>query len=271
MERKFIGAGLLSGLIAGLIAYTFARIFIEPQVAKAIDYEEVRSHAEETLSGEHAHEHELFTRSVQENIGAGIGTVVFALAIGALFAVVFTVAWAYVGRRRPSTDPRAVAAALSGIAFVAVIAIPFFVYPPNPPAVGEEDTIGSRSGSFLTITLVSIALAIVGVLLATALSARIGAWWAGIVGTVVYLIGVTITAALLPEFKEVPGPVMDGDTIVAPGFPGQVVADFRVYAIANQVLLWAVLTVVFIGLLGLMMRRTRSVAAAAESVERIST
>ncbi|MCF8590317.1 CbtA family protein [Gordonia liuliyuniae] len=266
MERKFIGAGLLSGLVAGLIAYAYARIFIEPQVAKAIDYEGVRSDAEAMLSGEHEHEHELFTRSVQENIGAGIGTVVFALAIGALFAVAFTVAWAYVGRRRPSTDPRALAAALAGVAFVAVIAVPFFVYPPNPPAVGEEDTIGSRSSSYLTITIVSIVLAIVGVLVATSLSSRIGAWWSSIVGAVVYLVGVSITASLLPEFSEVPGPVMDGDRIVAPGFPGQVVADFRVYAIANQVLLWVVLTTVFIGLLGLMMRRTRSTVAAAERV-----
>lgn len=269
MERRFIGAGLLSGLIAGVIAFAYARVFIEPQVAKAIDYEGVRSEAESMLSGEHEHEHELFTRSVQENIGAGIGTVVFAVAIGALFAVAFTVAWAYVGRRRPSTDPRALAAALSGVAFVAVIAVPFFVYPPNPPAVGEEDTIGSRSGSFLTITLVSIVLAVVGVLIATTLSARIGGWWASVVGAAVYLIGATITASLLPEFAEVPGPVMDGDTIVAPGFPGQVVADFRVYAIANQVLLWTVLTVVFIGLIGLMMRRTRAAAAAAEPVQRI--
>lgn len=270
MERRFIGAGVLSGLIAGLIAFVFARVFVEPQVAKAIDYEEVRSHAESALSGEHAHEHELFTRSVQENIGAGVGTVVFAVAIGALFAVVFTVAWAYVGRRRPATDPRALAAALAGIAFVAVIAVPFFVYPPNPPAVGEEDTIGSRSGAFLTITIVSIVLAIVGVLVATALAARIGAWWAAVVGTIGYLTGATITAALLPDFAEVPGPVMDGSRIVAPGFPGQVVADFRVYAIADQVVLWTVLTAVFVGLLGVMMRRARSTPASAESIERTS-
>ncbi len=47
MEKKFIGAGLLSGLVAGIVAYVFARIFIEPQVAKAIDYEDGRSEAEE--------------------------------------------------------------------------------------------------------------------------------------------------------------------------------------------------------------------------------
>ncbi|GAA4673943.1 CbtA family protein [Gordonia humi] len=270
MERKFIGAGLLAGLIAGIVSYIFARIFIEPQVAKAIDYEDVRSDAEAMLSGDHAHEHELFSRSVQEGIGAGIGTLVFALAIGALFAVAFTVTWAYVGRSRPDADPRTTAVVLGAISFVAVIAIPFFVYPPNPPAVGEEDTIGSRSSSFLTITIVSIVLAIVGVLIARSASSKIGGWWAAVAGAVVYLIGVTVAAALLPEFKEVPGPVMDGDTIVAPGFPGQVVADFRIYAVANQVLLWTVLITVFVGLLGVMMRRTRNAVEAAGSVEKLS-
>ncbi len=49
MEKKFIGAGLLSGLIAGIVAFVFARLFIEPQVAKAIDYEGGRSEAEEAI------------------------------------------------------------------------------------------------------------------------------------------------------------------------------------------------------------------------------
>jgi len=259
MERKFIGAGLLSGLIAGIVAFIYARIYIEPQVAKAIDYEDVRSHAEEKLAGETGgHEHgEVFTRSVQENIGAGIGTVVFALCIGAFFAVAFTVLWGYVGRRWASADPRLVATALGLIGFVAVIGVPFFVYPPNPPAVGEEDTIGSRSSSFLTITLVSVVLAVIAVVIAMYLWDRLGGIVSGIAGTVVFLIGVTITAALLPEFKEIPGPVEAADgTIVAPGFPGQVVADFRVYAIANQALLWIVLVTVFCLCLTLIAKRS---------------
>lgn len=265
MERNFIGAGVLSGLVAGIVSFIFARIFIEPQVAKAIDYEDVRSHAESELAGgAHDHGHELFSRSVQENVGAGVGTIVFAVAVGALFAVAFTVAWAILGRRRPETDPRTLAASLGGVAFVAVIGVPFFVYPPNPPAVGEEDTIGARSGAYLTLTLVSIVLAIGAVVLAVWLSDRIGVLRAGVSSTVAYLIGVTITSALLPTFQEVPGPVMDGDRIVAPGFPGQVIADYRVYAIANQVVLWTVLTVVFVGIIGLMMRRA---AASAQRVE----
>ncbi len=262
MERKFVGAGLLSGLVAGIIAFIYARLFIEPQVAKAIDYEEYRANAEEQLahaSGEvheHGHEHgELFTRSVQENIGAGVGTVVFALCVGAFFAVAFTFLWAYVGRRWPNADPRAVAGVLGLIGFVAVIGVPFFVYPPNPPAVGEEDSIGSRSASYLTITVVSLVVMVLAVWLTMRLWERLGGLAASIVSGIGYLIAMTITAALLPTFAEVPGPVEADGVIYGAGFPGQVIADYRVYAIANQVVLWTILVAVFALILGAMMRR----------------
>ncbi|WAC54807.1 CbtA family protein [Gordonia sp. SL306] len=257
MEKKFIGAGLLSGLIAGIVAYVFARLFIEPQVAAAIDYEEGRSHAEEMLAGDHgAHEHgEVFTRSIQENIGAGVGTVVFAVCMGAFFAVAFTILWAYIGRHFPATDPRMVAAALGVIGFVAVFGVPFFAYPANPPAVGNDDTIGARSGAFLTITLLSLAFAIAAVVLALWLRPRLGGLLSGVAATVGYLVAVTITVAVLPEFDEVPGPVAnDSGQIMFPGFPGDVIGDFRVYTIANQVVLWTVLTVVFAVILGRLAR-----------------
>ncbi|WP_440712179.1 CbtA family protein [Gordonia sp. FQ] len=260
MERKFVGAGLLSGLIAGIITFIYARIFIEPQVEKAIDYEEYRSHAEEKMNvalggaPEHGHEHEVFTRTIQENVGAGIGTVIFALCMGAFFAVAFTFLWAYVGRRWASVDPRLVAGALGVLGWVAVIGVPFFVYPPNPPAVGDEDTIGARSGSYLTITAVSVVAMILAVWVTFALWDRFGGLISGIFSGIGFLIVVTIAAALLPTFKEIPGPVEHDGTIFGAGFPGQVVADFRVYAIANQVILWSVLVLVFCLILGRMLR-----------------
>ncbi|WP_298441707.1 CbtA family protein [Gordonia sp. (in: high G+C Gram-positive bacteria)] len=260
MERKFVGAGLLSGLIAGIITFIYARIFIEPQVEKAIDYEEYRSHAEEKMNvalggaPEHGHEHEVFTRTIQENVGAGIGTVIFALCMGAFFAVAFTFLWAYVGRRWASVDPRLVAGALGVLGWVAVIGVPFFVYPPNPPAVGDEDTIGARSGSYLTITAVSVVAMVLAVWVTFALWDRFGGLISGIFSGIGFLIVVTIAAALLPTFKEIPGPVEHDGTIFGAGFPGQVVADFRVYAIANQVILWSVLVLVFCLILGRMLR-----------------
>ncbi|MEZ5212687.1 CbtA family protein [Gordonia sp. PP30] len=260
MERKFVGAGLLSGLIAGIITFIYARIFIEPQVEKAIDYEEYRSHAEEKMNvalggaPEHGHEHEVFTRTIQENVGAGIGTVIFALCMGAFFAVAFTFLWAYVGRRWASVDPRLVAGALGVLGWVAVIGVPFFVYPPNPPAVGDEDTIGARSGSYLTITAVSVVAMVLAVWVTFALWDRFGGLISGIFSGIGFLIVVTIAAALLPTFKEIPGPVEHDGTIFGAGFPGQVVADFRVCAIANQVILWSVLVLVFCLILGRMLR-----------------
>ena len=72
---------------------------------------------------------------------------------------------------------------------------------------------------------------------------------------------VTITIALLPEFHEVPTELRNEQgVIVAPGFPADVVGDFRVYVIANQVILWTVLTVVFALILGYLARpRSRSI------------
>ncbi|MYR06179.1 hypothetical protein GTV32_07570 [Gordonia sp. SID5947] len=261
MEKRFIGAGLLSGLIAGIVAFVFARLFIEPQVAEAIDYEEGRSHAEEMVAGEHgAHEHgEVFARSIQENVGAGVGTVVFAVCMGAFFAVAFTILWAYLGRHHPGTDPRMVAAALGLIGFVAVFGVPFFAYPANPPAVGDDDTIGARSGAFLTITLLSLAFAIAAVVFALWLRPRLGGLRSAVAAAVGYLVAVGITIALLPEFHEVPGPVTDdAGQLTFPGFPGDVIADFRIYTIADQVVLWSVLTVVFALILGRLARPSRA-------------
>ncbi|QKT06750.1 CbtA family protein [Gordonia sp. X0973] len=252
MERRIIGAGLFAGLIAGIVSYVFARIFIEPQVGKAIAYEEGHGAAEEAMNaamGHGGHDHgdvEVFTRSVQENIGAGVGTVVFGLAMGAFFAVAFVVLWAYIGRRWPSTDPRAVAGVLGLLGFVAAFGVPFFVYPANPPAVGDPDTIGARSGSFLTITLVSVIAMIIAVVVALHLRERLSGLGAAVVSGIGYLVVIGIAKALLPQFHEIPEPLKnDQGTIVYPGFPAEVVGLFRVYVVANQVVLWTVLTLVF--------------------------
>ncbi|MEE3848815.1 CbtA family protein [Gordonia sp. LSe1-13] len=273
MEKKFIGAGLLSGLIAGIVAFIFARLFIEPQVAKAIDYEGGRSEAEEALEmaahGGHTHGEggEVFTRSVQENIGAGVGTIVFAVCMGAFFAVAFTVLWAYLGRRYPATDPRMVSAALGVIGFVVMFGVPFFAYPANPPAVGDDDSIGARSGAFLTLTLLSVAFAVAAVILALWLRPRLGGLLSAVAGAAGYLVAVTITVALLPEFHEVPGPVTNGaGEIVFPGFPGDVIGDFRIYTIASQVILWTVLALVFALILGRLAGSTDSTKSVDDKV-----
>ncbi|MBD0863801.1 CbtA family protein [Gordonia sp. zg691] len=277
MEKKFIGAGLLAGLIAGIISFVFARIHLEPVVADAIDYEGARSEAEEALAhaaGPGGHSHgdggEVFTRAMQENLGAGVGNLVFALCMGAFFAVAFTVLWSYLGNRYPATDPRGVAGALGAIGFVAVFGVPFFAYPANPPAVGDDDTIGDRTGAFLTISVVSVILAIAAVVLALWLRPRIGGLVSAVVGACAYLAAVATTVALLPSFSEVPEPLRnDAGQIVFPGFPSDVVRDFRVYAITNQVILWTVLTVAFALIIGAMSRSANTASPERSGVDRV--
>ena len=267
MEKKFIGAGLLSGLVAGIVAFIFARIYLEPLVERAIGYEEDRSHAElELTGGDHGHEHEVFSRTIQQNIGAGVGTVVFGLIMGAFFAVAFTVLWAYVGRRYPRTDPRSVAGLLAVSGFVAVFLIPFCAYPANPPAVDLEGTIDGRTSAFLTITLLSVAFMIAAWVLAFYLSPKIGGLYSAIVSGVAYFAAAGIAIVLLPKYDEIPGELLNGNTIVMSGFPADVFGDFRFYSVLNQIILWTVLGLVFAVILTVMGKRQARAAQSPASV-----
>lgn len=124
MEKRIIGLGVGAGFLAGLASFRYARLQAAPLIAGAIEYEEARSHAESSLSGGYSHEHEVFTRSVQENFGAGVGTVGFAVISGALFAVAFAIAVAVLRRHRVDADPRCVAALLACGAFITVRVVP---------------------------------------------------------------------------------------------------------------------------------------------------
>jgi hypothetical protein len=40
MEKKLVWRGLLAGAIGGLLAFAFGRVFAEPQIQRAVDYEQ---------------------------------------------------------------------------------------------------------------------------------------------------------------------------------------------------------------------------------------
>lgn len=242
MEKKFIGLGVIAGLIAGLASFTYARTQIAPLIDAAIGYEEGRAHAESILTGEHGHEHEIFSRSLQENVGAGVGTVVFGLVMGALFAVAFTVVLAALRRRHVTVDPRTAAALLAVAAFVSTTVIPALAYPPNPPGVGLEETIGDRTSSYLAIVVVSVVLAVIATAAALRFAPRIGGWRSATAATAGYLVAVTTVMVLMPSFDEVPGPMTaSGGEIVFAGFPAEVLSDFRIDSLLTQAILWAVI------------------------------
>lgn len=241
MEKRLIGGGLLAGAVGAVLAFVFARLCAEPVIGRAIAFEDGRTDAE-NAHGVHEHGAELFTRGVQAGPGLGFGVLIFGLAMGALFAVLFAVVYA----RTETGQPQALSLLLAAGAFGAVYVVPFVKYPPNPPAVGQSDTIGARTGWYLVMVLASVALAIGAVWLARRLAARFGAWNARLLAAGAYLVAIVVVAVLLPSVDETPEPLRDAaGTIIYPGFPADILYEFRLLSLATQLVLWAGIGLVF--------------------------
>jgi len=217
---------------------------IEPLIGAAVDYAGAREHAEALLAGgDHDHGHELFSRMVQENVGAAVGVVVIGIVMGVLFAVAYAAIRAVLERRGVMLDPTGLALMLSAGMFVAIVLMPSLKYPANPPTVGLEDTITARSSSFLTITVISVVGACVAVTAGLAWSRRWGTWRATALAVGGYVAVMLCAMALLRSFHEVPGPLSGPDGLVLGGFPAEVLAEFRLYSSVNQALMWMVIGV----------------------------
>ncbi|GAB1812963.1 CbtA family protein [Mycobacterium sp. MUNTM1] len=241
MEKRLIGGGVLAGAVGAVLAFVFARLCAEPVIGRAIAFEDGRTDAE-NAHGVHEHGAELFTRGVQSGPGLGFGVLIFGLAMGALFAVLFSVVYA----RTKTAHPQALSLRLAAGAFGAVYLVPFVKYPPNPPAVGQADTIGARTGWYLVMVLVSVVLAIGAVWLARRLAGRFGAWNARLLAAGAYLVVIVGVAVLLPGVDETPEPLRDAaGTIIYPGFPADVLYEFRLLSLATQLVLWAGIGLVF--------------------------
>jgi predicted cobalt transporter CbtA len=250
VEKRLIGRGLLAGAIGAVLAFIFARVCAEPVIARAIAFEDGRTEAE-NAHGVHEHGIELFTRGVQANAGLGFGVLIFGLAVGALFAVLFCVVYARAAGRAEILGPRQLSLLLAAAAFVAVYLVPFVKYPPNPPAVGQSDTIGARTGWYLVMVLASVVLVIAAVWLARRLADRFGTWNGRLLAVVAYLVTAAVVMVLLPTVDETPEPLRDASgAIIYPGFPADVLYEFRLLSLGTQLLLWVTVGVVFATLAG---------------------
>jgi hypothetical protein len=266
MVRKLVLRGVLAGAVAGVLAFVFARIFAEPVIGKAIAYEDGRDAAETALAKAAgkpppAPGPDIFSRAVQANVGIGVGIVLFGVAMGALFAVAYAVCLGRVGGVRP----RSLALLVAGGGFLGIYLVPFVKYPANPPAVGNPDTIGTRGGLYLLMVLASVVLLIGAVWLGRWLAARLGNWTAVLLAGAGFLVAIGVVMALLPplghlaanvaEFgeraTETPRPLRNPrGGIVYPGFPADVLFNFRFYSVAAQLVLWTALGLVFAPLAG---------------------
>ena len=227
MARTFLIRGMICGVVAGVLVFLYARLFGEAPVNGAIGLEEQLAHA---AGAAHEHEEEIVSRDVQSTWGLFTGTMLYAIAVGGIFALLYAFAWGRVGR----LGARGTAAALAVASFVAVYVVPFLKYPPNPPAVGNPDTIQFRTALYFGMIAISIAAMVAAVNLGRALLKRMELWHAAIVASVAYLALVGIAYAVLPGIDE-----------VSAQFPASLLWQFRIAAFGMQLLLWTVLGLLF--------------------------
>ena len=225
MVGNLLLRGMLVGVLAGLLAFGFARIFGEPQVDRAIAFEEQMSQAKGELP-----EPQLVSRETQAGLGLFAGVIVYSAAIGGLFSLVFAFVYGRVGR----FGPRATAALLSLGGFVAIALVPSLKYPANPPSVGNPETIGLRTELFFVMLVISVAALVLAVALARRLRARYGAWNATLIAGATFFIVIAIVQYALPEINEVPEQ-----------FSAVVLWRFRVASLGVQVVLWTTIGLLF--------------------------
>lgn len=225
MVGSLLLRGMLAGVLAGFLAFAFAHTFGEPQVDRAIAFEEQAAKA-----ANEAPEPELVSRETQANIGLLTGTVTYGAAVGGIFALVFAFAYGRVG----VLGARATSALLALAAFVSVALVPQIKYPANPPAVGSPETIGSRTGLFFVMLVLSIAVLVASIALARRLWDRYGGWNASLLAGAAFVVVVAAIQVALPSVNEIPD-----------GFSADLIWRFRVVSLGIHAILWTVIGVAF--------------------------
>ena len=233
MEKRIIARGLLAGAIGGVLAFLFARTFVEPVITRAIGYEE---------SHEHGHEHgvELFTRGVQANVGMGFGVLAFSVAMGGLFAVAYCMAYSRVG----NLSPRLQSVLLAGGMFLSLYVIPFLKYPPSPPAARIEETIRQRTLLYLLMVVLSAAMLVASGYVGRRLVGQFGQWSATLIGAGTYVVAIALVMLVLPTIDGTPD-----------DFPADVLYEFRLYSLGTQLVLWAMIGLVFASMADRLLRQ----------------
>lgn len=247
MEKFIIWRGILAGAVAGVLAFIWAKIFIEPVIGRAIDFEDGVGAAHEALEhahGGHSHGGEggvEITRTVQSNIGMGFGVLAFSVAMGVLLAVVFVVVYG-----RTNLSARALAALSAAGMLVSLWIVPALKYPPNPPAVSLDETINQRTLLYVLLVGLSVALFVAAVYLGRRLVPKLGAWNATLSAAGAYVVAIAVVYLVLPTIDETPGPIVDdAGTIVFPGFPADDLYEFRLFSLGTQVVIWTTIGLVF--------------------------
>jgi predicted cobalt transporter CbtA len=256
--RAVVGWAVLVGLVAGLLAATYFRIAGEPLIDEAIAIEEASEASAEPggddaghpAGEEHTDDSVEISRGTQRGAGLFGAYAVFGMVFGLLISV------AALSLRGRWLDPFRRVLVAGTILAGSLTLVPWFKYPPNPPAVGDPSTAGERQRLFFLL------VGLTGLVLAGAahLSARLRrANWDDTRRLVVVgasaLVAVAVLLAVLPANTD---PIPEA-------VPASLIWRFRVASLTGNLLLWTLLTVGFASLWAETARRRAPAAASASA------
>lgn len=220
---------LLAGIAASVVTAAFHALASEPVIERAIALEEAMAAAHG-----HAEAAPVVTREVQR-LSLWLGWLGIGITYATLAGAAYFLAW-----------PRIVeAASWRWRAFIGVAGgwalgvFPLLRFPATPPAVGDPTTIGQRTSDFLTLEALAVVAVIIAVALwhierrrrpGLALTLAGGGWAVG-------------SLALYAFIPQAPAPEVPAGAV-------EIVAQFRVLALAGQALFWGVFAVAFAALPG---------------------
>lgn len=230
--------GLLAGLVAGLLAATVGYFVGEPKIEAAIAIEaadtakeKAADHAQEPAGHTHGDEEEPLVSRSGQKAGQFLALGLAGLALGAIFGSV-----AYFARRYSTLSGPKLALGLALAGWAAIVAVPFFKYPANPPAVGDPDTINQRTLLWLAAVLLGLAAVGIGVYVYKLLAAQLDTVRL-IAGVGAFVLVVALGYILLPGINE-----------VTDDFPAALLWQFRAASLGETATLWACLGLGFAAL-----------------------
>jgi predicted cobalt transporter CbtA len=246
--RDFLVRGLLAGLIAGLAAFGVAFAAGEPALdaAIAIEGSNASHHDDPTEESPVDSEGTAVSRSVQATVGLLTGTLLAGVTLGGLAGLLSGFALGRFG----GLGPRATALSVVTVMFVTLDLVPFVGYPPNPPGVGQADTIGQRTALYFVLMAISVIAAVMVILIGRRAAHRWGGWYAILLSIGSYLIIISAVIVLMPAYDEVPA-----------SFPASLLYEFRVASLGTRLTLWAVLGVMLAELVYRLTRRSQPVTS----------
>lgn len=143
----FIAITLLSGAIAGTILGIINQVAVEPYIEQAIELEMQNT----AQSGQVINPAEFAAYRFWQKGGEIVAGTILGLSIGSLYGIVF----AYTRGSISGNNNKKKALIVASIMWLVLFLMPALKYPPNPPAVGNPETIYDRQSLYVAFLAIS--------------------------------------------------------------------------------------------------------------------